>query len=55
MCIRDSSYTDDIIKLTETWQKERDEYPGWYIIPYNTAVELSMYTDCLLYTSNIES
>jgi len=39
------SYTDDIIKLTETWQKERDEYPGWYIIPYNTAVELSMYTD----------
>ena len=21
------SYTDDIIKLTETWQKERDEYP----------------------------
>ena len=32
------SYTDDIIKLTETWQKERDEYPGWYIIPYNTAV-----------------
>ncbi len=39
------SYTDDIIKLTEAWQKERDEYPGWYIIPYNTAVELNMYTD----------
>ena len=30
----------DISQLTEAWKKERNVYPGWYILPYNICAEL---------------
>lgn len=34
----------DISQLTEAWKKERNVYPGWYILPYNICAELSSKT-----------
>ena len=34
----------DIGQLTEAWMRERNAYPGWYIIPYHVCAELDSKT-----------
>ncbi|MGN0355171.1 MAG: hypothetical protein ACI4EI_08870 [Muricoprocola sp.] len=34
----------EICELTQLWEKEREQYPGWYILPYAVSEKLSIYT-----------
>ena len=34
----------EICKLTEIWEQERKNYPGWYILPYSICQELNIYS-----------
>lgn len=40
----ENSRRNDVIKLIDTWGKERSEYPGWYILPTVKCGELDIKT-----------
>lgn len=40
--------TEPFRAMIHTWKEEREEYPGWYVIPGNVRKELFYKTDCFL-------
>lgn len=40
--------TEPFRTMVRTWKEEREEYPGWYVIPGNVRKELFYKTDCFL-------
>lgn len=40
--------TEPFRAMVRTWKEEREEYPGWYVIPGNVRKELFYKTDCFL-------
>lgn len=35
---------DELLELAAAWRKEREEYPGWIVVPFNVSRELSWKT-----------